>query len=375
MTSLEVARRRFAARRAGIDAVDFAIVAWAAVAAVLVARDRIALRLSGYRIEATAFGVVGLAAVAAVSFAPRAPAQVADQTVSIPLLPASTEALVAATSASPAEIEAVGDEAKLINAALPFSTAPMQSARPFALRRADELDYRRALLCLTQAIYYEAGFEPLEGRRAVAQVVLNRMRHPAFPKSVCGVVYQGSRSPVCQFSFVCDGSLYRAPAPGKWREAKDVAEAALEGFVETAVGSATHYHADYVAPRWAPMLAKLSQLGAHIFYRWPGSWGQRAAFTGRYIGEPDDPMDLRPPLDGQDELATDDQALRLAQGRPPIARADNDVGGFLDVTKGWVLNIPGPHKVGSGPTQAVGDQPTHQPAPDEASGAPVVVTR
>ena len=101
------------------------------------------------------------------------------------------------------------------------------SRSPFA---GDELDHRRALLCLTQAVYYEAGFEPLAGRRAVAQVVLNRMRHPAFPKSVCGVVYQGRRSPVCQFSFVCDGSLYRAPAPAAWREAKAVAEAALGGY-------------------------------------------------------------------------------------------------------------------------------------------------
>ena len=101
------------------------------------------------------------------------------------------------------------------------------------------------------------GFEPLEGRRAVAQVVLNRMRHPAFPKSVCGVVYQGARAPVCQFSFVCDGSLYRRPALGAWKEAERIAAAALDGFVERSVGAATHYHADYVAPYWAPRLAKI----------------------------------------------------------------------------------------------------------------------
>ncbi|MEO7257918.1 MAG: cell wall hydrolase [Sphingomicrobium sp.] len=358
--------------------VDFAIVAWAAVAAMLAARDRIAHRLTGYRLHATALGMVGLAALATASMMPREPAVAAEkEAVSVPLLPASTAALVAATSASPAEIRAVGDEAKLINAALPFSTAPMQAARPFAIRQGDDLDHRRALLCLTQAVYYEAGFEPLDGRRAVAQVVINRMRHPAFPKSVCGVVYQGSRSPVCQFSFVCDGALYRPPVADKWREAKEVAEAALEGYVETAVGSATHYHADYVAPRWAPMLAKVSQLGAHIFYRWPGAWGQRAAFTGHYIGEPDDPMMLRPPLPGQDQLAANQQALIAAQQRPQVARADNDVGGFLDVTKGWVLNIPGPHEVGSGPTQALDDQSGRSPpAPaDEAPTAPVVAAR
>ena len=323
MTSLEVARRRLAARRAGygIDAMDFAIVAWTTVAAVLVARDRIASALSRYRIHASAFGLAGLAAVAAVSAAPGDRPPAAHKPVSVPLMPANPEALVAATSASPTEIRAVGDEAKLINSALPFSTSPIQAARPFAIRQGDELDHRRALLCLTQAIYYEAGFEPLDGRRAVAQVVLNRMRHPAFPKSVCGVVYQGSRTPVCQFSFVCDGSLDRPPVAGKWREARDIAEAALEGFVETAVGSATHYHADYVAPRWAPMLAKLSQLGAHIFYRWPGAWGQRAAFTGHYIGEPDDPMTLRPLPRGAGELTAEQKALLATHARPPIARA------------------------------------------------------
>ena len=159
---------------------------------------------------------------------------------------------------------------------------------------ASDLDQRRALLCLTQAVYYEAGFEPLEGRRAVAQVVLNRMRHPAFPKSVCGVVYQ-SNGRVCQFTFVCDGALYRAPARGAWQQAEEVARAALAGYVERAVGEATHYHADYVAPRWAPLLAKVAQIGQHIFYRWPGAWGQPAAFTGRYIGEPRDPLSMRPP--------------------------------------------------------------------------------
>ena len=244
-----------------------------------IARRRIAVRLARFRVEAMAFAAVMLAALAAALAVLWAPAGAKDS-VSIQLSPAKTAALVAATSASPSEVRAVGEEARLINAALPFSTAPVQSAQPFSVR-SDGLDHRRALLCLTQAVYYEAGFEPPAGRRAVAQVVLNRMRHPAFPKSVCGVVYQGSRSPVCQFSFVCDGSLYRAPAPGAWREAKAVAEAALVGFVESSVGAATHYHANYVAPRWAPMLTKITQLGAHIFYRWPGTWGQRAAFSGR----------------------------------------------------------------------------------------------
>lgn len=340
--------------------------------ALAIARRRVA----EHRTKAFAFVAVVIAALVAAVIWSIASAGSA-RTVSIELSPAKTAALVAATSASPTQIRAVGEQAKLINAALPFSTSPVQAALPFAIR-GDDLDHRRALLCLTQAVYYEAGFEPLEGRRAVAQVVLNRMRHPAFPKSVCGVVYQGSSSPVCQFSFVCDGSLYHAPAPGAWREAQDVAAAALLGYVETAVGSATHYHANYVAPRWAPMLTKITQLGAHIFYRWPGSWGQRAAFTGRYIGEPQDPIALRPPLRPVSEPGTIDPTLSLAQAGPPIARAENDVGGLLDTSKGWTLHIPGPDEVATATSRALAEQRAKVPTPVvavAASGAPVIASR
>ncbi|WP_051503900.1 cell wall hydrolase [Sphingomonas jaspsi] len=246
---------------------------------------------------------------------------------------------------------ATGADALMINANMPFVKGAIAAARPFDLPASDVTDYRRALLCLTQAVYYEAGNEPLEGRRAVAQVVLNRLRHPAFPKSVCGVVYQGSREPVCQFSFVCDGSLYRRPALGAWKEAEAIARAALNGFVEQSVGGATHYHANYVAPYWAPKLAKLTQIGAHIFYRWPGAWGSSAAFTGHYVGEPNDPLSLRPPL--RPAVVTVEGETVVAAPAGPITdgtvlnRAQNDVGGLLDTSKGWTLNIPMPSETGS----------------------------
>lgn len=265
-------------------------------------------------------------------------------TASVIIPPAAAASLIAATSGDQLiHNRAIGVEARLINAAMPFSASPIAASRPFDLSSSDPLDRRRALLCMTQAIYYEAGFEPLQGRRAVAQVVLNRMRHPAFPKSICGVVYQGARDPVCQFSFVCDGSLYRRPALGAWHEAERVAAAAIDGFVEKSVGAATHYHADYVAPYWAPQLAKISQIGAHIFYRWPGAWGSTAAFTGRYMGEPYDPASLRPPL--RQAVLTDGSVVPIedpALAGPPIPRAENDVGGLLDTSKGWTLNIPMP---------------------------------
>lgn len=283
-------------------------------------------------------------------------------TVLIP--PAAAASLVAATSGDQlVASRAEGDQARLINAAMPFSTAPITASRPFDLSGSDPLDRRRALLCMTQAVYYEAGFEPIEGRRAVAQVVLNRMRHPAFPKSVCGVVYQGAREPVCQFSFVCDGSLYRRPALGAWKEAERIAVAALDGFVERSVGAATHYHADYVAPYWAPRLAKISRIGAHIFYRWPGAWGSTAAFTGRYVGEPYDPVSLRPPL--RQAVLTDGSTISVADpalAGPPVPRAENDVGGLLDTSKGWTLNIPMPSESGSA-TNAIAVNQASKPEP------------
>jgi hypothetical protein len=195
-------------------------------------------------------------------------------------------------------------------------------------------------------------------------VVLNRLRHPAFPKSVCGVVYQGSGSAVCQFTFVCDGALYRAPARDAWAQAEQVARAALSGYVEASVGEATHYHADYVAPRWAPLLAKVAQIGQHIFYRWPGAWGRPAAFTGHYIGEPRDPLSLRPPAPAAPALSDEIATQQAAKG-PPVPRADNDVGGLLDTSKGWSLHIPGPDEIGSAAALTVATQQAKPSAPTE----------
>ena len=293
------------------------------------------------------------------------------------IAPAQAAALVAATSGEKVnEVRALGKDAQLINAAMPFSTAPVRSAGAFVIPVAAENDHRRALLCLTQAIYYEAGHEPMSGRRAVAQVVLNRMRHPAFPKSVCGVVYQRNSTPVCQFSFVCDGSLDRRPEQGAWQIARQLAAEALSGHVEKTVGSATHYHADYVAPRWAPLLAKIHKIGAHIFYRWPGSWGMPGAFTGRYIGEPRDPATMRPAV--VRTLTEEGEAIEQLVDSGPITdgtmlkRAPNDVGGLLDTSKGWTLNIPLPSETGSA-AKAVAERQSEpaKPAQTAQIGAPV----
>jgi hypothetical protein len=156
-------------------------------------------------------------------------------------------------------------------------------AKPFVMRPG--VDHLRALKCLTDAIYYEAANEPDAGQRAVAQVILNRMRHPTYPNSVCGVIYQGSeRATGCQFSYSCDGSMARIPARASWLRAQRVAAQALAGYVFSPVGMATHYHATYVYPYWAPSLNFVGTIGAHRFYTWKGSAGRPSAFFRSYAG-------------------------------------------------------------------------------------------
>jgi spore germination cell wall hydrolase CwlJ-like protein len=158
-------------------------------------------------------------------------------------------------------------------------------AQPFDISPASHDDVQSALECLTSAVYYEARSESEDGQRAVAQVVLNRVRHPAFPKTVCGVVYQGSnRTTGCQFTFTCDGSLRRAREPFAWGRARKIAAAALAGYVFAPVGLATHYHTTAIHPWWADAMSKAVTIGAHIFYRWNGAWGDPRSFRRPYVG-------------------------------------------------------------------------------------------
>jgi hypothetical protein len=162
--------------------------------------------------------------------------------------------------------------------------AGVVAARPFSLAGASAVDRGRALDCLASAIYYEAASESDAGQRAVAQVVLNRVRHPAFPATVCGVVYQGSEKRGCQFSFACDGAMARQPSRSGWLRALAVASAALNGQVFAPVGLATHYHTYAVTPAWNRALVMTDAIGAHFFHRWKGWWGTPAAFAQRYAG-------------------------------------------------------------------------------------------
>lgn len=165
-----------------------------------------------------------------------------------------------------------------------LSTSSAALAMPF--KGATAVDRYRATNCLTSAIYYEAGNEPDDGQRAVAQVVLNRVRHPAWPHSVCGVVYQGSErgDMRCQFTFSCDGAMARMPNNISWARARRVAMQALAGAVYAPVGLATHYHTLAVHPNWANRLTPVAVIGAHIFYRWQGTNGTARAFSASYTG-------------------------------------------------------------------------------------------
>ena len=122
--------------------------------------------------------------------------------------------------------------------------------------------------CLARAIYFEARSESELGQRAVAQVIINRSKDPAYPNTVCGVIYQGAERPnACQFSFACDGLSDEPKTRKQWALAQKIAKQALAGTGEvTIMAAATHYHADYVTPKWSYSLKRIMKIGRHIFY-------------------------------------------------------------------------------------------------------------
>lgn len=198
----------------------------------------------------------------------------------------------------------------------------------------------RALQCLTSAVYYEAASETVGGQRAVAQVVLNRVAHPSYPNSVCGVVYQGSeRNTGCQFSFTCDGSLGRKPSQNAWTRARTVAQDALSGEVYQSVGLATHYHTIWIHPYWAPSLDPVGTIGAHRFYRWRGAAGRPGAFRASYSGsEPFAAAAARK----RSELATD-AADPMALARDftnQYGAVDSEASGYVATVGGGVNQAP-----------------------------------
>lgn len=157
------------------------------------------------------------------------------------------------------------EQARASNAAVPIDARRRVTAPPFRFRSGPAAR-EQAVDCLATAAMYEAGAN-LRGQKAVIQVVLNRVRAPGFPKTICGVVYQGyERATGCQFSFTCDGSFVRRPIHLGWGVARAAARRALAGYVYSKIGGATHYHADWVVPYWRDSLTKIARVGTHLFY-------------------------------------------------------------------------------------------------------------
>jgi hypothetical protein len=176
-------------------------------------------------------------------------------------------------------VVATADVASTVNAGGARSGAVLKAslvgpaAQPFryaAARTATDLD------CLTEAVYYEARGEGQAGEAAVAQVVLNRVRHPSFPNTICGVVFQG-----CQFSFTCNGAMRGRRETAAWNEARRIAGRALAGAVVANIGNATHFHTVGVNPAWGPHLLRVAQVGYHVFYRIGGRNGRPGAFSAQ----------------------------------------------------------------------------------------------
>lgn len=243
-----------------------------------------------------------------------------------------------------------GNGAQARNARIPLASGVTRKLAAYAPISTTSTSYQAAHKCLTQAIYYEAANEPRAGKAAVAQVVLNRMRHPAYPNTVCGVVYEGVNARVCQFSFTCDGALLREPMARQWQDSAAVAREALAGKQMSAVGTATHYHADYVVPKWAYTLAKVEVIGTHIFYRFPGRAGEPRAFAAnwaryeripeinwtRFSASVEDVAEVEIPVEETwvpGLTVTPDHTDRHAK---------TDIGGRIDTTKQWRLSIPDP---------------------------------
>jgi spore germination cell wall hydrolase CwlJ-like protein len=199
------------------------------------------------------------------------------------------------------------------------------------------LDASRELDCLTSAVYFEARGETPTGQAAVAQVVLNRVKHPAFPKTVCGVVFQGAaRHTGCQFSFACDGSMRYRREPGAWARARKVAARALSGVVLADIGSATHFHTTGVAPAWGPQMRRVAQVGLHVFYRFnPRGYMTAKATIAPNATEHAVLTSLQTPPDGPSAdlhlasalVAKPDMAAAPAADSKPAKAADASVDG------------------------------------------------
>ncbi|MDR3475309.1 MAG: cell wall hydrolase [Devosia sp.] len=216
--------------------------------------------------------------------------QVADSTV--PVSPTAVSAKIALAAVDPSAVAMAApatDALNAIDSAAVASPSAVDPGLPIPATLSKQLAYAREdaplttfpdyqvsdkyaakdLNCLAQAVYFEARGESYRGQVAVAQVVMNRLAHPLYPKTICNVVFQdaGHRD-ACQFSFACDGIPEVINEPGPWKQAQEIAQKVAAGELYLPeVANATHYHATYVYPDWAPRLKRVTKIGMHIFYK------------------------------------------------------------------------------------------------------------
>lgn len=134
--------------------------------------------------------------------------------------------------------------------------------------------------CLAEGMYFEARGESVRGQLAVGRVIMNRVASDAYPNTICGVVYQNDDKPNrCQFSFACDGKADVITEKTVWNDIQGYAAWLLANHAKPGeapqllalLGDSTHYHADYVNPRWAKVLTLTVRIGRHLFYADPAA--------------------------------------------------------------------------------------------------------
>lgn len=210
-------------------------------------------------IVAGAMLAAGAVAVGGASLATRSATEArAEARAVADLRQAAVDAYASAAETSPSVIAVASGPVSAPGRTAPRRPLPSLAAAPDSERR-----------CLAEAIYFEANGESEAGQRAVAAVILNRTADPRYPKTICGVVYQGAQRSGCQFSFACDG-INQTPAGPGWNRARRIADQALAGAFRDPTHGATHFHATYVAPGWANRLIETAAIGLHVFYRYPG---------------------------------------------------------------------------------------------------------
>jgi hypothetical protein len=223
-----------------------------------------------------------LAMVCAAAFAALSPAHPASAEVT-----ASSSTPTFDSALGPAAASAIGSRLGALMGVETASLAGLSRDRirrlgaPFSSRDADGRVMNAAELdrmgrargnaqwrCLTEAIYFEARGESIEGQYAVAEVILNRVDHANYPRTICAVVNEGTgRRNACQFSYTCDGIPEVVTDQRAWNRAGHIARIMMEGAPRDLTRQATHYHADWVSPNWARVYPRTARYGQHIFYR------------------------------------------------------------------------------------------------------------